>query len=63
MVFVLRVVLEISQDLLNTDEDASISLVVFLVICDKVGMVVVEMITISVNLVLVMDKIKMGGIF
>lgn len=63
MVFVLRVVLEINHDLLNTDEDVNISLVVFLFICDIVGMVVVEMMIISVDLILVIDKIKIGGIF
>lgn len=63
MVFVLRIVLEINHDLLNTDEDVNISLVVFLVICDIIGMVVVEMMIISVDLILVMDRIKIGGIF
>lgn len=63
MVFVLRIVLEINHDLLNTDEDVNISLVVFLFICDIVGMVVVEMMINSVDLILVIDKIKIGGIF
>lgn len=63
IVFVLRIVLEISHDLLNTDEVVIISLVVFLVICDSVGMVVVVMMIISVDLILVMDRIRIGGIF
>ena len=63
MVFVLRMVLEISHDLLNTDEEAIISFVVFLFIWDVAGIVVVKMMISSIVLVLVMDRINMGGIF
>jgi hypothetical protein len=63
MVFVLKMVLEINHVLLKTDEDVIISLVVFLFICDKVGIVVDEMMITSVALILVMDRISIGGIF
>ena len=63
MVFVLRRLLEISHDLLNTDEEDIISFVVFLFIWDEAGIAVVKMMTSSIVLVLVMDRISIGGIF